>query len=115
MPAITDLTWQQLESALGSLGVVSISGGTIVIKPAVLTGDTMDSLTSSGVIEFMHKLREACSAAQSTVNNGQAVGERLAAFPASTATSPSNGYVTVTQQIITRVPLNPNAIVGSTQ
>lgn len=115
MPQITDLTWAQLETALGSNGAISVVGGTIVIKPSLITGDSLETMAASGVVEFMHKIRSACSSAQTTVNNGQAIGDRLAAFPAQTATTPIDGYVTITQQIVSRVPLNTNSIVGPTQ
>lgn len=109
---ITDLTWQQLLTALGIANAITVVNGRVMIDVGLVTGDTHDALSDSGVVEFMHKLREGCSSAQSTINNGIAVGQRLAAFPPSTATSPTNGFVTVTQQVVTRVPLNFSTITG---
>lgn len=111
----TDLTWAQVDAALGSNGAISLdSNGLLIITPSLITGDSYDALTDSGVVEFMHKLREACSVAQATVNTGVAAGSRLAAFPPSTATAPVNNSVTVTGQVISRIPLDLSTVTGNT-
>lgn len=116
MAVITDLTWEQLNTELGGAGKITVSGGNVIISPSAVTGDTIDALTKGGVIEFLSKLLEAAARAQTTVNQGQAVGERLAAFPAPQYGGVANGYVTVTQSMTARVSVNPatqSVIIGA--
>lgn len=112
--ALNDLTWAQLQAAVSTPDFVTwTSDDGIILKPSLLTGDSYSGLTSEGLIEFMYKLHLACSAAQSSLNSGLAIGERLSSFPAFSASAPVSGYVTVTQQIISRIPLNPNSVIGT--
>ena len=110
--AVNDLTWAQVETALGNAGIISIDAdGNIVIKPTLITGEGA-TLVSPGVIEFLYKFLLACNAAQTAVNSNQAVGNRLAAFPPFSAGAPIDGYVQVTQQVVSRIPLNTSTVIG---
>lgn len=114
MSAITDLTWAQLQAASNASGFITWDATDgIILKPALLTSDSYGALTDGGVVEFLYKLHLACSAAQSSVNQGAAIGDRLASFPAFSASAPVGGMVTVTQQIVSKIPLNPNSVVGT--
>lgn len=109
----SDMNWFQLETAAGNTGFITHNPTDgIIMIPSKLTGDTYASISSEGVVEFMYKLHLLCSTAQSQINTGVAGGERLAAFPPFSASAPVSGFVTVTQSIISRIPLNPNSVIG---
>jgi hypothetical protein len=115
MAAITDLTWEQLNTALGGAGKVSVVGGKVTIDVGAVTGDVIDVLTKAGVVEFCSKLLEAAARAQATVNEGAVAGERLNSFAAPVYGGVTGGYVTVTQTFTGRVSVNPatqSVIVG---
>ena len=99
MAAITDLTWQQVQDALGIAGAIALDTGKIVIDTSLVTGDTIDGMTDMGVLKFLNKLIEACVEAQTTVNDGQVAGERLNAFSAPSFGNPTNGAVVATRTI----------------
>ena len=109
---VTDLSWAQVEAALGSLGAISIDAdGVVSIKPSVITNEGA-SMASTGVVEFVYKFLLACNSAQTSVNSTQNVGNRLAAFPPFSAGAPIDGYVQVTQQVVSRIPLNTSIVQG---
>ena len=100
MAAINDLTWQQLQDALGTAGAITVASGKVVIDVGLVGGLTADALSDNGVLKFLDKLLDACQDAQTTVNAAQAVGERLAAFSTPTIGAPSSaGLVPVTRAI----------------
>lgn len=107
MAAIDDLTWEQLNTALGGSGKISVVSGEVIIKPGIVNADTINALSSTGVVEFCSKLMEAAFRAQTTVNQGQATGERLNAFANPSYAGVSSGYVSVTQAMNVRVSVNP--------
>ncbi len=80
MAAKTDLTWDELNIALGG-AAVTLAGGVLTISVNAVTGDTYAALTEEGVLEFMYKLRSACGNAQTTANESLETGEQLASFP----------------------------------
>jgi hypothetical protein len=112
--AINDLTWQQLENAstIGNLLIVDNSQG-LLLRLSALTGAISIDKNSSGVVQAMYKLREYCANAQNQVNVGASIGERFAAFPNSVTGTAINGYVTCSGQIITRIPVSTNGILGA--
>lgn len=94
MAAITDLTFEQLSNALGITGAISVGEDTlgnitVQLSISAINDETINNLASGGVVKFLTRLREACHKAQETINQGQAEGEKLDAFPAAT----SNGAV----------------------
>lgn len=107
MPAIDDLTWEQLNTALGGTGKIAVTGGNVVITPGTINGEVVDTLDKKGVIEFLSKLMEAAVRAQSTVNQNAPTGERLAAFANPQYGAVANGFVAVTQALSVRVSVNP--------
>jgi hypothetical protein len=107
MAIINDLTFAQLNTALGGSGKIAVSSGKVVIDVGGVTGDTIDDLADQGVVELLSKLLEAASRAQTTVNENQAVGERLNAFPAPTFGGTQNGTVSVTQTMTARIAVSP--------
>lgn len=107
MAALTDLTWDQLNTALGGAGKITVAAGKVTIDVGAVTGDTVDALTDTGVVEFCCKILEACNRAQVAANEGQAAGERLNSFPAPTYGGVVAGFVAVTQSLSSRVAVNP--------
>lgn len=123
MPAITDLTWSQLNQAL-----IELNGGTGIIETndsdfatVINVGKTLgypptlndNSQGTYGVIRFMARLLDACRLAQETVNQGQSVGERLAAFPAPTPGATTGGYAALTRSMTGRHDLtSSNKVIG---
>lgn len=75
-----DLTWQQLQAAIGVSGAISIVGGKVIIDPSLITGDTYDNLADKGVIEFVYKLHGFAYKAQTTMNQNATAGNRLNSF-----------------------------------
>lgn len=113
MAAITDLTWQQLQTEIGTAGAIAISGTTVAIDVSLVTGDATDALTDAGVLKFVDKLLSYCLAAQTTANGGQVAGERLNSFSAPTYGSVLNGQVPVNRTVSLRYALESTAeIVG---
>ncbi len=112
MAAKTDLTFEELNTALGAT-VFSLSGSDIVMSVSALTGDTYAALTDEGVIEALYKLRSACGTAQDTANEALAAGEQLDSFPGFSFSPPADGYVTVTQTQTVRIPLDTATVIGT--
>lgn len=114
MPQITDLTWQQLETAIGvnNAIIVDPTHG-ICIRVGALLGSNPTAKTAMGVVEAMFELREAAKKAQDTANTNQAIGERLAAFPPVSSGTAVNGFVMQSGAIIVRTPLATTGIVGA--
>ena len=112
MAAITDITWQQLQDAIGVTGAVTVTGTapneTVMIDVSKVNGDTIQELTAAGVIECLAKLFYAARSAQTAANEGQANGERLNAFLQPTQAIQGDQTVLVTQQLQFKVPVNQN-------
>lgn len=116
----TNLTFQELQTALEADGlpsaiVVDATANKVFIDVSVLTGENITSLSQSGVVEALYKLRKGAGAAQETVNEGQIDGERLAAFPASSFGAPVDGFVSTTLVSTYLIPLNEQTVNGPTQ
>ncbi len=111
MTAVTDLTWQQLETASG-LSLISSDASGLVIKISALTGSDTTNKETSGVIEALFKLRNFAAQAQESINDGQAIGERLASFPPSTSGTAVDGYVLQSGQIVVKTPLSTTGLGG---
>lgn len=120
MTAITDLTWQQLQDALGVTGAVVVTGTapneTVMIDVSKITGNNISGLTSTGVLEFFAKLFYASLSAQATANTDQPAGEKLNAFLQPATTVQPGGVVQVTMQTQLRLPVsqNLNVVMGAT-
>lgn len=120
MPAITDLTWQQLDSAFEQLGVatpliVDSYGNVSGINIAQILGSTVPvPTTGTGIIKLMQKLLEACRIAQEAANTGQPAGERLAAFPLPVTGAAANGLVPVTRSVAGRVDISSATVIIGT-
>ncbi|MHC5719130.1 MAG: hypothetical protein ACYTX0_45475 [Nostoc sp.] len=115
MTAITDLTWQQLEDASGITGAIAVVGtgdtAKVMIDVSLITGSHIAALSATGVIDFLIKLREFAAAAQVTANVGQAVGEKLAAFPALTyGVLGSDGRVQVQGNVVAKLAVSPQTL-----
>jgi hypothetical protein len=114
MTQISDLTFQQLETASGSnnLIIVDNSAG-LLIRLSALTGLITTDKNTAGVVQALYKLREFAAKAQVTINLGQPIGERLSAFPPASNGTALNGFVLTSGQIITKTPLANSGIVGA--
>lgn len=127
MPAVTDLTWTQLNTALkqqlnitSDLIVVDSYGVPKSIDIAkIVDGFSYDPnqtefTDQQGVIKFLNRLHDACRIAQEKVNQGKAVGEKLTAFGAATATTPRGNLVPLTRTITSQADLSTSVkIVGT--
>ncbi len=112
MAVKTDLTFDELNTALGG-SAISLSGSDVVISVSAITGDTYTALTDEGVIEFLYKIRSACTDAQDTANATLADGEKLDSFPGFSFSPPTDNQVEVTQSQTFRIPLNTSTVVGT--
>lgn len=123
MPAVTDLTWQQIRDAFAQQGFIQnpiIQGAVgdgvaqIYIDVSALLGGATQEFTKEGVVKAFTKLLAAARVAQEAANTGKAAGEKLAAFPAATTGTPSNGAVPITHTITARALLSSaTQIVGT--
>ncbi|MBU7587250.1 MAG: hypothetical protein KAF91_31125 [Nostoc sp. TH1S01] len=114
MAQVTDLTWQQIETASGLNDLIQIDPTHgVMIKVSALLANPVTAKSASGVVEALFELRNHAATAQATVNAGQTIGERLAAFPPTTSGTAVNGYVVQAGQIIVKTPLATNGIVGA--
>lgn len=114
--AITDLTWQQLETASGTSLIIVDNTLGLLLKLSALTDAVSlpaNPKNSTGVVQALYRLREFAAAAQVTVNASQSIGDRLAAFPPASNGTAVNGFVMSSGQIITRTPLSTTGIVGA--
>lgn len=99
MAAITDLTFAQLSDALGTQGAVYVAEDTlgnitVQLSISAINDENINNPSSTGVVKFLTRLREACHKAQETVNTAQVDGEKLDAFPAAISTGAVvDGYV----------------------
>lgn len=113
MPPITDLTWQQLETAITvSNAIILDPTHGLCIRVGALLGNNPTAKTAAGVVEFLFKLRESANKAQDTVNANQSVEERLAAFPPTTSGTPVNGITLQAGLIYVQTPLVTTGILG---
>lgn len=126
MPAVTDLTWGDLNQGLKKL--VGEDGNFVAIitpeatfgsrKLAIFIDDLIPGaeadLSKVGVIKLLTMLLDAARLQQETLNQGKAAGEKLVAFPPPTFGSAVNGQAPVTRQIAARVVLSSaTQIVGT--
>lgn len=110
----TDLTFQQVNDTF-TQNIFTISGTTISLNVALLTGDTYTGLSDNGVVELCFKLARACYQAQKEVN-GNNITDRLDSF-----SSPFYGTVqelnppTIQASITVtgKIPLDINNLTGS--
>lgn len=122
MAAITDLTFEQLNTALDIdgamfLGEDPVGNVSIMISIAAINDDeTANALTRTGVVKLMTRLIEACRRAQIAANESQVVGEMLDAFPSSTSNGVvSEGYFQQTASVKSRIAVSSaTVIVGPT-
>ncbi len=112
MAVKTDLTFEELNAALG-VDAFSLSGNDIVVSVSAITGDNYAAISDEGTIEFLYKLRSACTTAQETANEALAAGEQLDSFPGFSYSPPAEGYVTVTQSHTVQIPLDTATVKGT--
>ncbi|WP_298908743.1 hypothetical protein [uncultured Nostoc sp.] len=114
MTQITDLTFQQLETASGltNLFVVDPTYG-LMLRLSAITPTPVNAKSATGVVQALYQLRECAARAQVTVNTNQTIGERLAAFPQASTGTAVNGFVLSSGQILTKTPLALTGIVGA--
>lgn len=127
MPAVTDLTWRQLDDALKQLtgatidiirldnsGAVSGIDIAKVLSSTSTQIDANDPMSTTGVIKFITRLYDACKLAQETANQNKATGEKLSAFGVATAAAPKGTLVPITRTMTTQADLSSaTRIVGT--
>lgn len=113
MAQITDLSWQQLETAseLNDLIIVDATYG-VMINVSALLPSQVNAKSSTGVVETLFELLKIAASAQTTINVGQNIGERLAAFPPLVSGTAVNGFVQQSAQVIVKTPLATSGISG---
>ncbi len=120
MAAKTDLTFSEIQTELDAQGLTNAifvdgTANKVFIDVGVLTGGNVTALTQEGVAEVLYKLRKAAGTAQETVNEAQAAGDQLAAFPPFSYGPPVDGNVSVTMVSTYLIPLNENTVSGPNQ
>lgn len=126
MPAVTDLTWSQLNIALKQLTGSSLNSiitvdaygipTNINILEAVggISPDLAQPEATVGVIKFITRLYDACKIAQDMANQGKTTGEKLNAFGVATAAAPKGTLVPITRTIVSQADLSSaTKIVGT--
>lgn len=122
MAAITDLTFDQLATALDTDGALFIGEDpvgniSIMLSIAAINDDeAANDLAATGVIKLMTRLIEACRRAQIAVNESQVAGEMLDAFPGATSTGTvTDGYFQQTTSLKSKIAVSSaTVIVGPT-
>jgi hypothetical protein len=117
MAAITDLTFQQLNTALGvNAFALDAPNNDIKLSLNTLTGDNFAALTEEGVTEVIYKLVKGCQQAQITVNsaNGVDEDEQLRSFPAPTTGTFNSTTLQIPVRSTIEVALNvdPDLVTG---
>lgn len=117
MAAKTDLTWQELQTALTELGygnAIAVVEGKVMIDVGALSGDVVDGMADTGVSEFLYKFRQGAGTAQENVNEGLETADQLTSFPPFSYGNPTtDGFIPVTQVSSFRIPLNLNNVFGT--
>lgn len=120
MPAVTDLTWQQINDAFAvqNPGVdvvpITVISGKAYIDLSVLNDTAVAALTQFGVIKSATRFIDLARIAQETANTGKATGEKLTAFPVPTFGTLANGFAPVTRTVTARAVLSSaTQIVGT--
>lgn len=124
MPAVTDITYQQLNNALREqLGLHSDliafdANGMpesidIMLIIESLPLDISNNATG-GVIKLMTRLFDGCRQAQNTINEGQSAGERLNTFAAPTAQALAGNLIPIVRTMTTRADFSSaDKVVGT--
>lgn len=114
MAVITDLTWQQLETASGLNNLILVDNTYgLTLRISALTTAAVNAKSQAGVVQVLYKLRELAALAQITANQNATIGERLAAFPQASTSTAVNGYVISNGQIVVKTPLQTTGILGA--
>lgn len=114
MAALTDLTWQQLQAELPT-GTITVVSGKVVIDTSLVTANTIDALTDTGVVKFFSMLFSAANKAQTEANLTQVVvGEKLAAFKPATIGTGVAGYIPLTRTFVCRSELATATVILGT-
>ena len=110
-----DLTWQQLSNKCPANAIV-VANGTVKIDVSLLTGDPIESLSDSGVVEAISKLLAFAEKAQSTINTGLVTPNRLNSFSSTFGNIDDSGdatTITITRFCISKAPIDSNSIIGT--
>lgn len=119
MPAVTDLTWLDLNQGLRKITGANDNNFVLLITPDttfvnrklvicvddLIPGAAAD-LAGIGVIKLLTILLDAARLQQETLNQGKATGEKLTAFPAPTFGTLSNGFAPITRTLTSRAVLS---------
>lgn len=117
---MADLLLSQLDVQLPVAAMVE-AGGDVTISLKALMGETTVSLADPKVSEFVSKLLDACSKAQTAYNSANATADAdLNSFPAPFAGVPIQDAITgewysaFTHTVSVNVPLSRNETTGVT-
>jgi hypothetical protein len=127
MPAVTDLTWGDLNQGLRKITQESDGNFISIITPdttfaqrklAIFIDDLIPGaaadLAGAGVIKLLTILLDAARLQQETLNQGKAAGEKLTAFPPATFGTLANGFAPITRTLTARAVLSSaTQIVGT--
>ena len=124
MPAVTDLSWSDLNNGLRKLtgqenGNFIVLGGEntnprVVMDITGLISSPSPTLSNMGTIKLLSMLLDAARIEQEFLNQGKATGERLTAFPSPTFGILANGFAPITRTLAARAILSSAAqIVGT--
>ena len=118
MPAVTDLSWGDLNQGLKRLvgedgnfvGIITPDATFTNRKLAIFIDDLLPNaaldLNGTGVIKLLTMLLDAARLQQETLNQGKATGEKLTAFPAPTFGVLTNGFAPITRTVTARAVLS---------
>lgn len=114
-----DLTFSELANTLPTGSIIVDSNQGVMLKVSAITGDTIDELSDTGVVETLFKLVRAAHQAQNAVNQNAPAGQRLNAFPAPVPSTPtiSNNEIRarMTVSVVAEMPVNSDAAIGPQQ
>lgn len=121
MAAIEDLTYDQLNAALGVSNAIYVGEDPlgnigVLISASLINGETINTLSASGTIKLLTRLMAACRKAQEALNVNQVDGEKLDAFPEAVSSGVVvDGYVQQTSAIKSRIAVaTATEIIGPT-
>jgi len=124
MPAVTDITYSQLNNALrdqlglhsdpitfNANGMPESIDIMLIIESMPLD---MSNNATGGVVKLMTRLFDACRQAQNTINDGQPAGERLNTFAAPTAQALVGNLIPIVRTMTTRADFSSaDKVVGT--
>ena len=120
MAILKDLTFDQVSAKSGVANAFLVAEDplgniTLMVSVSAINEETVNTLSSPGVIKFFTRLREACHKAKETANTALLPEEKLTSFPPAISSGVIvDGYVEQTSTIKSRIAVSTATEISGT-